>query len=98
MPSRSRVRSGLALISLLVLAGCADYMNNRDSITLGAGNATEANRGIHTVKPFPANAHDTRINVEAEKTEQARQRYLTPCDPDVVPCGKAGEGSVTTSQ
>lgn len=98
MPSRNKTRSGFALLSLLVLAGCADYMNNRDSITLGAGNANEANLGIHTVKPFPRAAHNTRIDVAAEKTEQARERYLIPCDPDVVPCGKAGEDSVTTSQ
>ncbi|WP_306263122.1 hypothetical protein [Pararhizobium sp. IMCC21322] len=73
-------------------------MNNRDSITLGAGNASAANMGIHTVEPFPASALDTTINVSPEKTEQARERYLIPCDPDVVTCGDSGEYSVTKSK
>lgn len=89
---------GIALLGLLSLSACADHMNNRDSITLGAGNSNAANMGIHTVEPFPASAHDTTINVSPEKTEQARARYLKPCDPDVVTCGESGEDLVTTSK
>lgn len=98
MFSENRPLKAIALASLLGLSACADHMNNRDSITLGAGNANAANMGIHTVEPFPASAHDTTITVSPEKTEQARARYLKPCDPDVVICGESSEDSVTTSE
>ncbi|MBO6509397.1 MAG: hypothetical protein JJ866_11935 [Roseibium sp.] len=73
----------LAAVSLM-LAGCADYMSQRDSVTLGAGNALEANIGLHTVNPFPRRANNTRIDVDGRSAVLAQERYLTPGDPDVV--------------
>lgn len=46
------------------LSGCADYMNHRDTVTLGAGNAPEANTAIHTINPFPPAASNTTIIVK----------------------------------
>jgi hypothetical protein len=57
---------------LLVLAvaslgsGCADYLNHRDSITFGLGNAVEANKGIHIQDPFPQVAQNTRITSDGK--------------------------------
>lgn len=45
------------------LTGCADYLNHRDSVTLGAGNAAEGNTAIHTINPFPPEAANTTIVV-----------------------------------
>lgn len=102
MFSGNRLLRVLALLSVINLAACADHMNNRDTITLGAGNASEANMGIHTVDPFPATALDTTIYSSPEKVEQARARYIAPCDPDVVTCGSGesedGDDSVTNSE
>ncbi len=83
-------RTLLVVVMAAALGGCADYMNHRDSITLGAGNAPEANIGIHTVNPFPPNAENTDIRVDKSKVNQAYQRYITPCDPDVVRCSAGG--------
>lgn len=55
-------RSKFAVLALLPLAGCADYMSHRDSVTLGAGNALEYNIGLHTVDPFPVVSYDTDID------------------------------------
>lgn len=78
----------LALVAIFALGGCsnADYMNNRDSITLGLGNANQANIGIHTIDPFPPSAKNTKIEVTGKKVGDAYSRYLSPCDPDVVVC------------
>jgi hypothetical protein len=59
LPSRSKPL--IAALALLTLAGCADYMNHRDSVTFGAGNAVEANSAIHAVKPWPPSASTTTI-------------------------------------
>lgn len=79
-PRNSLILAGMAFL----LGGCADYMNHRDSITLGAGNANEANLGIHTIKPFPPEADNTDIKVDGDKVNQAHRRYIAPGDPDVV--------------
>lgn len=58
MPSLQKNKR-LVLLSVLVLslAGCADYMNRRDSVSAGIGNATEANTAIHTINPQPPIAY-----------------------------------------
>lgn len=75
----------VVLLAAGLLTGCADYMNNRDSITLGVGNANAANIGIHTAKAFPPDAHNTDIDVAGVKVQQAYNRYL------VGPSGAAAQ-------
>ena len=86
MRSRNSLFAIVAGLSLLtgLLTGCADYMNNRDSVSLGAGNAVEANLGIHAINPFPPVARNTHIHVDSRKVDQAYGRYLEPGDDDVV--------------
>jgi hypothetical protein len=56
-----RNKAAVLLLAAAVLSGCADYMNRRDSVTLRAGNAAEANTAIHTVNPWPAGVMDPRL-------------------------------------
>ena len=51
-----------AVVALLAVSACADYQNHRDTVTLGAGNAPEANLAIQTVNPFPPSAGQTQID------------------------------------
>ncbi|MFC3205007.1 hypothetical protein [Aquamicrobium soli] len=82
----------LVLLAAMLLGGCADYMNHRDSITLGAGDAMEANLGIHTIKSFPPDAKNTNIRVDGAKVQQAYKRYIEPCDQQVVTCTDSASG------
>ncbi|MGB3901059.1 MAG: hypothetical protein WA973_21150 [Mesorhizobium sp.] len=76
------------LLAAMLLGGCADYMNHRDTVTLGAGDAMEANLGIHTIKPFPPDAKNTNIRVDGTKLQRAHERYLLSCDQQpLVRCG-----------
>ncbi len=59
-----RVLLVLAVASLV--SGCADYLNHRDTITFGAGNAVEANKAIHIQDPFPQVAQYTRITSDGK--------------------------------
>lgn len=63
MPSSRSSKLLLAMICLTQVAGCADYLSRRDSITLRAGDAPEANTMIQTIYPFPNNASDTNIDI-----------------------------------
>lgn len=60
----SKSKLALALALLCTVSGCADYLNRRDSITLGAGDAPAANSMIHTVNHFPSNASNTQTFVQ----------------------------------
>lgn len=77
------------LVAPILLAGCAQYLNHNDSVTLGAGNAPQANLGVHTIEPFPPRAGDTNIKISGKKTEDALDRYNQPGDPSVVGAGAA---------
>ena len=46
-------------------------------MTEGAGNASAANRAIHTVDPWPAHAEKTQINMDGKRALAAVRRYET---------------------
>ena len=84
MNLQEKSKATLAILIVLFVSGCADYQNHNDSVTLGVGNAPEANLAIHTIKPFPEVAGKTDINVSGKTTENALDRYEQPGDPAVV--------------
>ncbi|MBS3648099.1 hypothetical protein KEU06_05580 [Pseudaminobacter sp. 19-2017] len=85
----------IALVAAgLSLGGCADYLANRDSVTLGVGNAMEANVGIHTQDPFPPHAQQTYIPGDGKKVAQAmRGYYAVPAVVVTPPSGANGDGN-----
>ncbi|UTY46595.1 pilus assembly protein [Sinorhizobium fredii] len=68
-------RAFLVLTAAGLLSGCADYMNHRDSITFGVGNAMEANKAIHTQDPFPRAAYNTHIPSDGKVIHRAVRTY-----------------------
>lgn len=51
----------LLTLTAFVISGCVDNMNHRDTVTLGAGNAMDANAAIHEVSPWPPNVNNTNV-------------------------------------
>ncbi|MBA8834500.1 hypothetical protein GGE50_005203 [Rhizobium leguminosarum] len=80
-------------------SGCADYMNHRDSITFGLGNAVEANKAIHIEDPFPPEAQRTRIASDGKVIRRVVTQYqnggmgVVPPSPAM---GANGASSVAT--
>lgn len=68
-------RAFLLLAATSLISGCADYMNHRDSITFGLGNAVEANKGIHTQDPLPRVAQNTHIATDGKVVNRAIRGY-----------------------
>ena len=82
-------RNSLIILLVLGLAGCADYMNRRDSVTLGAGNAMEGNIGLHTIDPFPEVAKDTDINRNSDDNAIIKKKVAAPvAAPAAAPAAK----------
>lgn len=65
----------LAAILTLLLAGCQDNLERRETISLAAGDAIEANKAIHIIDPWPARSVDTRIPTSARRVADAIERY-----------------------
>jgi hypothetical protein len=77
----------LALAASLLSAGCADYLNHRDTVTLAAGDAVQRNIAIQTVHhalpcepqyPCPSVAYRTEILADGTKILHVVQRYKNP--------------------
>lgn len=61
----------------LLMAGCVEdeYYAQRDTLTLGAGDAVATNQVTHTVDPWNENAKNTDIDLEGERARVAVDRY-----------------------
>ena len=70
------LRLPLAAITLLV-AGCQDYAQRRDTIAFHAGEAAAHNKAIHTIDPWPAAAARTDIDFDGSRAVKAIERYET---------------------
>jgi len=68
-------RAILVLAAASLISGCADYMNHRDTITFGLGNAVEANKAIHIQDPFPRVAQNTRIAADGKLIQKTMRNY-----------------------
>jgi hypothetical protein len=72
----------IAVLVLSLVSGCTsdqfyEYRAHTDKVTEGAGNASAANRAIHTVDPWPAYAEKTEINTDGKRAMVAVRRYET---------------------
>ena len=57
------------------------YFQRSDTITLGAGDAKQANAVTHTINPWPSYVGDRRIVAQAAKTGGAIARYRSGTQP-----------------
>lgn len=69
--------SCLALSAALVLAGCAEYLDRRETISLNGGDALAANKVTHMVDPWPLVSADRNIAFNGSKMQGAVERYRT---------------------
>lgn len=80
-PSSNALRAfaRLGVLAGLVgcLAGCSEYLDRRDTITLGGGNAVAADKVTQMVDPWPRESADRHIAYNGARMETAIERYRT---------------------
>jgi hypothetical protein len=79
---RSKVFRHAALLAALATAAltgaCTDmYLDRRDAVSFGAGDAPAANKVTHMVDPWPAAAGNRNIDYDGERMQAAAERYRT---------------------
>jgi hypothetical protein len=68
----------LALALLLTaLSGCSEYLDRRDTISLGAGDAVATDEMTQMVDPWPRVAAQRNIGFNGQRMESAVERYKT---------------------
>ena len=92
--SRNNARgAAIAALALTLLTGaCTDmYLDRRDTVSFGAGDAVAANKVAHMVDPWPLRAGDRNILHDGERMTAAAERYRTN---KVTPLAGTGTSSV----
>src|SRR5215471_8448338 len=57
------------------------YFQRKDTVTLSAGNAHQANAVTHMIDPWPPRVRDTRIPANGERMSHVIARYRIPPRP-----------------
>lgn len=60
---------------LLLISGCADNFDRRDTLSPSAGNALAANAAIQTITPWPRAGFAHAQSLDGERSLQIMQRY-----------------------
>lgn len=77
-----------ALILLLcagVLAGCADYLNRYETVTLAAGDTQKYNSLLQTVDPLNPASRNTTIKGDGVRAAAVAESYRIPPPPPPPP-------------
>jgi len=78
MRPSNNLRRTLALATLLAaLAGCSEYLDRRETISLGGGNSVATNKVTQMVDPWPRDSADRNIAFNGARMETAVERYRT---------------------
>lgn len=74
-------RQSLARVAVIVLltsaglAGCAEYMDRKDTIAFNAGEAVQTNIVTHVPDPWPVHSRNKNIAFSGERMARAVRRY-----------------------
>lgn len=69
----------IAAIICVLTAGCQDvYLARRDTLTVGSGEAVQANIAKHIIDPWPAHAQHYDRDASGERAQHAIERYRNP--------------------
>jgi hypothetical protein len=63
------------LLAAALLAGCADYVVRRETVSLNGGDAIASNRATQMVDPWSRASADNTIAFNGEKMQSAVERY-----------------------
>jgi hypothetical protein len=92
-PFSKAVRFAALATALTALAGCSEYLDRRDSISLNGGDAVASNKVAQMVDPWPRVSANRNFSFNGDVMESAYARYRTN---RVIP--PVGTGTSTTYQ
>jgi len=76
-PSSKAMRAPALAIVLVILGGCSEYIDRRETIALSGGNAVATDVVTHMVDPWPRESANRNIAFNGARIESAFERYRT---------------------
>jgi len=77
-PTACTLAAALALATATAgTAGCQEYLERSDTITLGVADATETNKAVQSITRWPRASHQDRWVSDGERARTAIVRYRT---------------------
>jgi len=58
---KSKALLGVGLLLVTLTGGCAEYLNNWDTVSFRAGNSTNANTAIQEIEAWPPAAYESTV-------------------------------------
>lgn len=91
----AHARTVATAILVLALGGCEDYLDRRDTVTLGVGDSVAVNRATQTINRWPETARRDRWNSDGERARSAVSRYRsrTVTEPATLDKGTTEDGN-----
>lgn len=77
MPPFSKLLRPVAVMSLIALGGCSEYLHHNDTLSWQSGNAVQGNKVTQMVDPWPAVAANRDIAFDGATMQTAMTRYRT---------------------
>ena len=74
-PFNNALRTFALGVLLVVLGGCSEYLDRRDTIAKSGGNAVATNVMTQMVDPWPRESADRNIAFNGVRMESAFERY-----------------------
>jgi hypothetical protein len=68
----------VVLSASFALTACSEYLDRKETVLFGAGEAVATNQLAHTIDPWSAHAANTRILASGERLGAAVRRYQDP--------------------
>src|SRR5882762_497096 len=76
-PFNRLVRVCAITLAAAGIAGCSEYLDRRDALSLQSGNAVQTNKVSQMVDPWPRDSADRNIAFSGPVMESAVERYRT---------------------
>ena len=76
-PSSNMLRNLALAVLLAALAGCSEYLDRRETISLNGGNSVATNEATQMVDPWPRDSANRNIAYNGAKIQSAVERYRT---------------------
>jgi hypothetical protein len=68
---RAELKALAAVVCLMGLTACDKYMDRRDQVTFGSGDAIAANKAAQIIDPWPVNSRTISHGMRGEQAEAA---------------------------
>jgi hypothetical protein len=76
-PSSKILRAAAVAVLAAALAGCSEYLDRRDGLSVQSGNAVETNKVAQMVDPWPRYSGNRNIAFNGSVMGSAVERYRT---------------------